>query len=111
MTPPPPVICERLFKQVLCGETKPLRVAWIQPVPSENDWACDYVIEWPGRPWRSRRIFGVDSAQSLLLAMKTVAGELYCAEPQVFWWEPDDVLGLPIAEDFSDLEAARTKGR
>ena len=39
---------------------------------------------------------GVDSTQALLLAIKVAAAELYDAEPQVFWWDPDDVLDLPI---------------
>ena len=111
MTTPPPVICERLFQQIVAGETRPFRVAWMQPVAHGNDWACDYVIEWPDQPRRSRRICGVDSAQALLLAMKLAAGELYVAEPQVFWWEPDDILGLPVLSGDSDMEAARTKGR
>lgn len=112
MTTSPPVICERLFQQVTPdGEAKRFRVAWMQPVARENDWVCEYVIEWPDGPPRARRIFGVDSVQALLLAMKVAAGELYDAEPPVFWWDPDDVLDLPILDGVADLEAARTKGR
>ena len=54
---------------------------------------------------------GVDSVQALLLAMKCASAELYSAEPQVFWWDPDDVLDLPIMDSVADLETARTKGR
>lgn len=43
--------------------------------------------------------------------MKSVAGELYDAEPQVFWWEPDDILGLPVHDGDENLETARTRGR
>lgn len=111
MTSLPPVACERRFQQIIAGETKSFRAVWMQPVSNGNDWACDYVIEWPDRPWRSRRIMGVDSAQALLLAMKSAAGELYDAKPQVFWFDQDDTLGLPVHSGDEDLEAARTKGR
>jgi hypothetical protein len=106
------VICERLFQQVVAdGEAKTFRVAWMQPIARENDWACEYVIEWPDSPRRTRRIMGVDSVQALLLAMKSASAELYGAEPQVFWWNPGDVLDLPILDGVADLEAARTMGR
>ena len=54
---------------------------------------------------------GVDSVQALLLAMKSASAELYDAEPQVFWFDPDDILDLPILSSVADLEAARTRGR
>ncbi|GAA0636949.1 DUF6968 family protein [Brevundimonas lenta] len=107
----PSVACERLFQLALPAEPRPFRAVWMQPVPDGKDWACEYVIEWPHRPWRPRRIKGVDSAQALLLAMKMVASELYGADPQVFWFEPDDTLGLPLVPEDADEEAARTKGR
>ncbi|NJC42291.1 hypothetical protein GGQ87_002586 [Brevundimonas alba] len=111
MTSGSPVVCERIFQQIIDGKTHRFRVVWMPPVPAAIDWACEFVIEWPSRPWRSRRSSGVDSAQALLLAMKSVSGELYDAEPPVFWHEPDDILDLPILEEVRDLEAARTKGR
>ena len=106
-----PVICERIYQTLIDGEARPVRVAWMQPIPDERDWRCHYVIEWPHRPRVARRVFGVDSTQALLLAMQTVSAELYSAEPQVFWFEPDDILGLPIIPAVADLDAARTKGR
>ena len=111
MTEPSLVICQRTFQQDVAGEPKSFRVAWMQPVADRNDWVCQFVIEWPDRPWRAVRIFGVDSVQALLLAMKSASAELYAAEPQVYLFEPDDVLNLPILSNVADLEAARTKGR
>lgn len=99
----PPVICERVFQQIVAGEASPLRVAWRRPVEDRNGWACDYVIEWPDRPWRSRRIFGVDALQALLLAMKMASSELLEADPPVFWLDQaEGDLGLP---GFDDPEA------
>ena len=111
MSDQPSVACERQFQTVIAGEAQRFRVAWMQPVRDGNDWSCEYVIEWPNRPWRTRRTMGVDSAQALLLAMKSASGELYDADPPVFWHEPDDILDLPVLSVLSDLEAARTKGR
>lgn len=94
-----PAICERQFQQVVAGQATSFRVAWMQPVANGNDWACEYVIEWPARAWRSRRIHGVDSTQALLLAMKLADTELRIAEPRVFWFDPGDELGLPPQGD------------
>lgn len=110
MTTPAPIVCERSFQQIVDGAAVSFRVVWMQPVADGNDWACEYRIEWPDRTWKLRRIFGVDSTQALILAMQTAAAELYGAEPPVFWFEPDDTLGLPLSPGLADLEAAR-KGR
>ena len=105
------VVCEREFNTVIDGQTTPFHVRWMKPAPDRTAWRCDYTIAWPRRPMRRRSAIGVDSTQALLLAMKPVAGELYDAEPQVFWWEPDDILGLPVHDGDEDLETARTRGR
>lgn len=106
------VVCERRYQMVLAGEATPFMVRWAKPAPDpRGDWNCSYRIEWPHRPTASRQAFGVDSVQALNLAMMNVASELYTSEPPVFWWEPDDVLGLPVASAVAEFEAARTKGR
>ena len=105
------VVCEREFNMVIDGQTTPFHVRWMKPAPDRTAWRCDYTIAWPDRPMRRRSAIGVDSTQALLLAIKVAAAELYDAEPQVFWWDPDDVLDLPILDGVADLEAARTKGR
>jgi hypothetical protein len=76
-----------------------------------RDWSCVFRIEWPHRPEMKRKIFGIDSVQALELAMRHAAVELYTAEPAVYRWEPDDILGLPLSKPFAYLEAARSKGR
>jgi hypothetical protein len=108
---PSVVACERVFQTLIDGVAEPIRVVWMQPRREPLDWTCECIIEWPRRPPIAQRVYGVDSAQALLLAMQMVSAKLYLAEPQVFWFEPDDVLGLPVVPAVAELEAARTKGR
>jgi hypothetical protein len=106
------VVCERRYQMVLAGEATPFMVRWAKPASDpRGDWNCSYRIDWPHRPTVCRQAFGVDSVQALHLATMNVASELYTSEPPVFWREPDDMLGLPVASAIAHIEAARTKGR
>ena len=106
------VVCEREFQILLGEEVKPFAVRWMKPVSDpQGDWSCISRVEWPHKAHVTGKTFGVDSVQALYLAMTRVAAELYAAEPPVFWFEPDDVLGLPVSPTIADLEAARSKGR
>ena len=103
--------CERTYQMEIGGETRLVPVCWATPAPDpRGDWSCAFRIEWPHRPATFRKCYGIDSVQALVLAIQAVAAELYTAQPPVYWWEPDDVLGLPVPHDIADLEAARTKG-
>ena len=105
-------ICERTYQVVVNDEVKPFLVRWMRPAPDPvGDWSCCYRLEWPHRSHVDRKAFGVDSVQALYSAMQNAASELYTVEPSIFWFEPDDVLGLPVASSIADLEAERTKGR
>lgn len=42
-----------------------------EPRPDQNDWRCDYSLEWTGFHQRHYAM-GVDSYQALLLALQTV---------------------------------------
>jgi hypothetical protein len=106
------VFCEREFQILLGDEAKSFAVRWMKPVPDPRcDWSCTYSISWPHLPEKKRTIFGIDSVQALQLAMQAAATELYMSDPPVFWFEPDDILGLPVSSAIADLETARTKGR
>lgn len=101
---------ERTYRMRVADAVEPFPVRWFRPVCNGEAWVCDYEIAWPEKPAVRRGIFGVDAVQALQLAMNIVAVELYTADPAVFWWEPDDVLGLPVPPAVADLEAARTRG-
>ncbi len=104
-------VCEREYNLIIDGEVKPFMVRWMKPTPDPlGSWSCVYHLEWPHRPHVERKAYGVDSTQALFLAMHNAAAELYTAEPPVFWFEPNDVLGLPVASAIADLESERTRG-
>ena len=106
------VICERNYQTAIDGEIRPVPVQWMKPaLEPTGDWSCTFRIEWPHRPERVRKCFGIDSVQALQLALDAVAVELYTAEPPVYWWSPNDILGLSVPEDSAHLEAARSEGR
>ncbi len=101
------VICERLFQMRLAETVCPVQVRWFQPTLTQNDWCCDYIIEWPHRAATEGRAFGVDSVQALQLAMSSAGVQLYLENPPVFWFEENDRLGLPLMSASAELEAKR----
>jgi hypothetical protein len=105
------VFCERRYRMILDGSAMEFPVRWFRPEPFGQDFSCWFEIDWPHRERSRARTFGVDAVQALLLAMEGVCFMLYRASPPVFLWEPDDILRLPVAPGFADLEAARTRGR
>jgi hypothetical protein len=74
-----------------------LTCRFYRPVPDGQDFSCRYEIAWPDGP-RSRRIWGVDSIQSLLLAMQSLHGDLLLHRERdgidVRWLDGNE-LGLP----------------
>ena len=73
---------------------------FFRPQADRGDFYCRYEIEWPGGA-RSRKIYGVDEVQALLLAMQTAHVDLLAAREndgrQVSWLD-ERKLGLPIPE-------------
>src|SRR5258708_2357161 len=52
------------------GTAEPFVARVFAPVPANDDWRCD--IQFEGCIKKSHRIFGVDSWQTLMLALKFV---------------------------------------
>lgn len=104
-------VCERTYQTTVVGTVHAFAVRWFKPEPWRGDWRCEFEIGWPGKSAVRRAIYGVDSTQAFYLALEAAAAELYLADPPVYWWEPDDILCLPISSTLADLEACRTKGR
>jgi hypothetical protein len=50
-----------------------------QPCPDQDDWRCEYQVEWPGSV-KARYAMGVDSWQALALAMQSVATEIFISD-------------------------------
>lgn len=75
-----------------------LNCRFYRPVSDGQDFSCRYDITWPDGP-RSREVWGLDSIQSLLLAMQAMHSDLILRRE----WDGLDVkwldgaeLGLPL---------------
>jgi hypothetical protein len=103
-------ILSRIYR-VLDGDvTRRLRVTWNAPVEEADEtWFCEVELDEEGKPVRRARTGGVDAVQALYLALCMVAARLHTDERYVFWFEPDDDLGLPTARAIDDLVAARAE--
>lgn len=74
-----------------------LTCRFYRPVFDGQDFSCRYEIAWPDGP-RSRNVWGVDSIQSLLLAMGSVHANLLLYRDRdgldIRWFDGEE-LGLP----------------
>ena len=106
----PRIACERTYT-LADGDKTPALVRWEVPGLDDRLWGCTYTIQSAGAEVVRRRIFGEDGVQALQLAMSTAAVDLLLFEPPVYWFEPDDDLGLPIPEAVRDRADAREDRR
>ncbi|TIV51421.1 MAG: hypothetical protein E5V88_16490 [Mesorhizobium sp.] len=71
-----------------------------------RDFHCRYEIAWPEGS-RSRKAYGIDEVQALLLAMQMAHADLLSERErngrQVLWLDQRS-LGLPIANSIRDLD-------
>jgi hypothetical protein len=88
-------ICERRFTAIVDGEETPATVRWMKPHPDGNDWRCEWTLTLGAGAPRHKYAMGVDSTQALVLAFAYALAVLATYEHRVFWFEPDDDLGLP----------------
>ncbi|MEL6642583.1 MAG: hypothetical protein AAFQ79_01500 [Pseudomonadota bacterium] len=68
------------------------------------DYSCQYEIDWPSAPV-TKRAFGVDQVQALLMAMQKAHVELLHArdaKAMTVTWLEDENLSLPIPENVKD---------
>ena len=80
---------------------------FFQPEAGDRDFGCRYEIEWP-EGLRSRRAYGVDEVQALLLAMEMAHVELLVARnrnARRISWLDQRRLGLPVSEAIRDWDA------
>ncbi|MFN7144121.1 MAG: DUF6968 family protein [Myxococcota bacterium] len=94
------VIAERELELLLPGADTAARIVVRigRPVPDGQDWRTPYEIHGPGGgEVRARSIFGVDSMQSLLGAVKVIGAELSIhARRGRLTFLGDDDLGFPL---------------
>jgi hypothetical protein len=100
------VILKRVLKFDVNGREIDVPINIHQPVDQEDCWQCDYEIDWPNASKRSKA-YGVDSIQSLLLAMQIIGAELYASEAhrsgKLKWDRPGGGYGFPLHAGMRDL--------
>ncbi|USQ98179.1 DUF6968 family protein [Caulobacter sp. RL271] len=116
MTPeiplPSGVSCERTYRVLVDGTSKPLPCRWFVPEPHpEGDWVCRVEMTWPGGRVQKAHACGIDSTQALLLALETVHTLILTSDESIDWFEEHDDLGLPCrdyhAEGLAERKARR----
>jgi len=76
------------------------------PVDMGDHWQCEYEIGWPENA-RNWKVSGIDSVQSLLIALQTIGVEIYISEAHksgsLMWLAPGDGYGFPLSAEHRDL--------
>ena len=71
-----------------------------------DHWQCEYEIGWPDNTRRSKAD-GVDSVQSLLLALKKIGADICTSEAhksgKLIWEKRGDGYGFPLPAGIRDL--------
>jgi len=100
------IILNRILKYEVDGHDMDVPINIHQPVDKHDCWQCDYEIDWPDAS-RKSKAYGVDSVQSLLLAMQIIGAELYASEAhrsgKLKWDRPGGGYGFPLHTRLRDL--------
>lgn len=100
------VILNRTLKIETEGGEKEVQIKIYLPAQRNNDWECEYEIGWPTGVRRSKA-FGIDSVQSLSLAMQKVGAEIYTSDAhrsgKLMWLERGDGYGFPLPSGIRDI--------
>jgi hypothetical protein len=83
-----------------------MAVRILEPQPEDRGWACQYEIDWPGKP-RIGAGYGIDGVQALIIAMQKVAVELYASSYHkagtLVFDRPGNGYGFPMTKNGRDL--------
>src|SRR5262245_29387880 len=100
------VILNRVLKIGAEGHQTDVPVKIYLPVDMGDHWQCEYEICWPDNA-RRRKVSGIDSVQSLLIALQTIGVEIYISEAhksaKLMWLVPGDGYGFPLLAGHRDL--------
>jgi Domain of unknown function (DUF6968) len=100
-TPRPPIFLNRTLKIETEGGEKEVPIRFYLPTQQEDDWECEYEIDWPTGA-RRFKAHGIDSVQSLLLALQMVGAELYTSDAhragKLMWLERGGGYGFVVPQ-------------
>jgi len=101
------VILNRILKLEVDGREIDVPIRIHQPIDRSDHWQCEYEIIWPDDT-RKSQAGGIDSIQSLLMAMQKIGAEIYTSEAhrsgKLKWHEPGKGYGFPLAPGIRDLQ-------
>jgi hypothetical protein len=104
---PPEVVAEREFH---LADGRPFIVRWMKPIPvlmPHQDWLCLFEFIHPDGFTYRNSAYGVDGAQALFNALQGAAVNLYQQEAAIYWFEPNDDLGLPLHSSMDHIRSGR----
>ena len=100
------IVLTRDLKVITNGGEVVVPVQVYRPVDEGDHWRCWYDIGWPENP-RSSYAAGIDSVQSLLLALQKIGAELYTSDAhrsgKLIWLERGVGYGFPVPTSIQDL--------
>ena len=99
------IIASRILKLTLSTGSHEVRIDIFKPSQNNGDWICNYVINWPDKPWESFA-GGHDSMQALFSALQKIGFELYASEAnksEQLAWDNWKGFGFPVPANARDL--------
>ncbi|WP_210484374.1 DUF6968 family protein [Microvirga antarctica] len=88
------------------GAVVAVPVCVFAPVKTDQDWGCRYTIGWPNGI-DARTIYGIDSAQALVLATQGIGSSLYASDyhktGRLRWVDPHQGYGFPVTKIIRDM--------
>ena len=101
------IIASRVL--TLRAETKDVKIPIRIFAPKEGtngNWFCRYEIDWPDKK-SELSVGGIDSVQTLVLALKTIGAEIYSSSyhesGKLFVDKPGGGYGFPVVPTHRDL--------
>ena len=100
-----PIATRKLLIRSPEKETE-VEIRLFQPVCEDGVWKCNYEIDWPTQ---TRKSFagGIDSVQTLVLALQKIGTELYTSshheKSELIWETPGGGYGFFVPKNLRDM--------
>ena len=105
-------VAQRILKIDIEGDEVEVPIRIHVPIQRDDHWQCDYEIGWPTAVRRSVGR-GIDSVQSLLIAMQKIGAEIYTIEAhrtgKLKWERHGGGYGFPLPRGIRDLHEGDDK--
>ncbi len=106
------VILSRALKMDVDAGVVEISARIFLTIEKEDHWQCEYEIDWPNGV-RKKKAYGIDSVQSLLIAVQLIGIEIYTSEAhrsgKLMWQAHGDGYGFPLPSGIRDLYEGNDK--